>query len=123
MTAIARPRVFIVEDEFLIAMSIEDVVQELGYEVIGPVARFDDALRVAKTAEIDVAILDVSLDRGQLVFPVAEVLRTRSIPFAFLTAYGREILDSHFRDRRIIEKPFDGGVLARCLRELTNGVR
>jgi len=78
---------FVVEDEAMIAMLVEDMILDFGSEVVGPAAQMEEALRLAQEAEQDAAILDLKLG-GAVVFPVAEVLRNRTIPFIFATGYG-----------------------------------
>jgi CheY-like chemotaxis protein len=79
-------RVLIVEDEALIALLLEDMVQELGYEVAGTAHSLDAAMD-AEPASYDLAILDVSLS-GRDVYPFAVTLAARGTPFAFATGAG-----------------------------------
>ena len=81
-----KPRVLIVEDETMVSMLIEDMVCDLGAEVVGPAAKFEQAMALALEADFDLAVLDVNLD-GLVVYPVADVLRDRGIPFIFMTGY------------------------------------
>ena len=100
-----RKRVLIVEDEAMISMLIEDMVLDFGCEIVGPAARLDHALTLALQAEIDIGLLDINVD-GSVVFPVADVLRFRGIPFIFSTGYsGRDMQDGH-RGRPVLRKPF-----------------
>nr|WP_281375419.1 response regulator [Hansschlegelia beijingensis] len=78
----------IVEDEFLIAMHLQRLLEEHGWRVIGPVATVRAALRLLEEKLPDVALLDVNLGR-EMVTPVAEALRARSVPFAIASAYER----------------------------------
>ena len=79
-----RCRVLIVEDEAVIAMLVEDMVSDFGSEVVGPIAKITEALRLARDAELDAAILDINVG-GAVIFPVADALRTQGIPFVFAT--------------------------------------
>lgn len=106
-------RVLLVEDETAIAMMLEDMLAELGYRVIGPVARLDKALAMAQREAVDVALLDINLD-GSEVYPVAAALAARGIPFAFCTGYGKAGLRAPYDDHPILPKPFQ----RRTLREL-----
>ena len=81
---LARKRVLIVEDEFIIAMDIAHEVATRGGVVVGPLGTVDGALKAIKNADVDGAILDINL-RGTLAFPVAEALANRHIPFVFAT--------------------------------------
>ena len=80
-------RVLVVEDEMLIAVLIEEMLQGLGCHVVGPVSRLDAALRLAHEEPLDAAILDVRIRGGQ-VYPVAEELLPRNIPFVLASGYG-----------------------------------
>ena len=110
-------RVLVVEDEMMVSMLIEDMLAELGCEVIGPASRLDEAITLAKEAEIDCAVLDVNLG-GQPIFPLADLLRERGRPFAFATGYGDAGLREVDRGSPVLQKPFREGDLARVLSEL-----
>ena len=103
-------RILVVEDELMIRMLLEDMLGELGYTVTAEAARIDEALEAAKTADFDLAILDVNLD-GQPVLPVADVLVARGMPFVFATGYGERGLPESYRDRPTLKKPFQMDVL------------
>jgi CheY-like chemotaxis protein len=107
-------RALVVEDEMLVFMLIESVLADLGLEVLPPAGRLHHALEAARSAEMDVALLDVNL-AGEMVFPVAEILAQRAIPFIFLTGYGESILQEPFTDRPVIQKPFRDGALIRAI--------
>ncbi len=79
-----RLRALIVEDEMLVAMNLESMLEEFGYEVVGPYPTLAEASEADD--DVDVAVLDVNL-RGQLVFPLAQRLRDRRVPVVFCTAY------------------------------------
>jgi two-component SAPR family response regulator len=80
------PRILVVEDEFLIAMELNDTLRRAGYDVIGPVPDVDAALKLLKAERPDGAVLDVNL-AGQWVTPVAEVLRAMFVPFILASGY------------------------------------
>jgi DNA-binding response OmpR family regulator len=107
-------RVLLVEDEPLIGMLIEDIVVELGFEMVGPAARLDAALAAAREAALDLAILDISLADGQ-TFPVAAVLREREIPFLFVSGYGEKGLVAPFEGCIMVQKPFEERQLAEAI--------
>jgi DNA-binding response OmpR family regulator len=77
-------RVLVVEDEMMVSMLIEDMLSDLGCEVIGPASRLDEAIALANESELDCAVLDVNLG-GQPIFPLADLLREKGAPFAFAT--------------------------------------
>ncbi len=103
------PRVLLVEDEAVPAQQAEEWLRGLGCRVIGPVGDLAQALRLARAEPApDLALLDVQLENGEAVFPVAEVLRRRGVPFLFTTAYAG---DGELRSREdqavgVIHKPF-----------------
>jgi CheY-like chemotaxis protein len=112
-----RCRVLLVEDEAIIAILMEDLLDELGCEVVATAGQLDDAIDAARTGQFDLAFLDVNL-RGVPVYPVAEVLRARAIPFAFVTGYGSTGGDAAHPDAPILQKPFQSRDLADILRRL-----
>ena len=102
---LAGIRVLVVEDNMLIALYIEDVLQDLGCVVVGPVGKLDAAMRMANDEALEAAILDVNI-RGGHVYPVAERLRARGIPFALASGYGDWAILQEFRNQPRLTKPF-----------------
>lgn len=98
-------RVLVVEDEIMVALLLQDMITDLGHRVVGPVGRLGKALEMATSEAIDMAILDVNLD-GEEVYPVADALAARHIPFAFVTGYGRDGLREPYCASPILAKPF-----------------
>ena len=113
----STPRVLIVEDETLVAMLLEDMLADEGYEVAGSASNIPQALKLAseEPAAFDIAILDVNL-AGQPVFAVADALAQRGKPFAFATGYGQGGLPDAWRDRPTLQKPFSQADVARVLK-------
>ena len=114
-------RVLVVEDEMMVSMLIEDMLSELGCEVVGPASRLDEAMSLASEADLDCAVLDVNLG-GQPIFPLADLLRERGRPFAFATGYGDAGLRDVDKGSPVLQKPFREGDLARVLGELRAAV-
>jgi CheY-like chemotaxis protein len=110
-------RVLVVEDEMMVSMLIEDMLTDLGCTVVGPASRLDEAIDLAGDAAIDCAVLDVNLG-GQPIFPLADLLRERGLPFAFATGYGDAGLRDIDHGAPVLQKPFREGDLARVLGEL-----
>lgn len=110
-------RVLVVEDEPVIAMLMEDMLDEFACDVVATAGELDAATEVARTGRIDLAFLDVNL-RGVPVYPVADVLRTRGIPFAFVTGYGSAGAESAYADAPVLQKPFQTSDLAAILQRL-----
>lgn len=102
------PRVILVEDEPLVAMMMEDLLTDLGCEIAGSFGSLGAALAwlAIHEAPLDGAVLDVNLGGGETVFPLAEALRERGVPFVFATGYG--VLPSDgYPDTPLIHKPVD----------------
>ena len=108
-------RVLVVEDETMIALLVEDMLDELGCAVVGPAHALDVALDLARTEDgLDAAVLDVNL-AGQPVFPVADALRAKGVPAIFSTGYGEASLREADRGSPVLQKPFRAGDLAKAL--------
>ena len=112
--SIVRNRILVVEDEAIVAMLLEDMLAELGYEVVGPVTRLDRALELARDAAIGAAVLDLNLN-GEDTYPVADALRARAIPFIFATGYGVKEVAERFQGTPLTQKPFHRDDLERAL--------
>jgi len=108
-------RVLVVEDEALTAMGLQQVLEDAGYRVIGPVARVQDAIDMARGSPPDVAILDVNLF-GQPSFPVAELLDDMGVPFLFCTGYGSlNTTNDRLRQAPVLAKPVPPDRLLRTI--------
>lgn len=99
-------RVLVVEDESLVAMLLETILEDMGCTPVGPASNIDDGEAMARdTTGLDAALLDVNV-AGRQVFPVAEALRARGVPFVFSTGYGEGGLPDEWRGNPTIQKPF-----------------
>jgi CheY-like chemotaxis protein len=116
----ATPRLLVVEDEYLIRMLLEDMLADLGYEVAAAVGTLAEASAFATDGDFHAAILDVNVD-GREVFPVAEILLRRGLPFVFVTGYGERNLPAPFSDRPSLQKPFQAEQLKSTLAALLAG--
>jgi DNA-binding response OmpR family regulator len=105
-----RRRILVVEDDFLVAKLLADILESVGWQVVGPVAQLTTALDAAASEAFDAAVLDVNLG-GETAYPVAEVLDARQVPFVFVTACSREALPRLFCGRPHLGKPFAPGTL------------
>ena len=98
--------VFVVEDEALVALNLEDMLDELGCRIIGPAMRMDKAEQMIDGEfAADVAILDVNIG-GQKVFPLASKLIERGVPVVFATGYGQAGRPEDFHHLPILQKPY-----------------
>jgi len=107
-------RVIVVEDETLVAILLEDMLTDLGCEVLWTAHRVPRALDLVAQSTPDAAVLDVNI-AGDEVYPVAQALAERNIPFVFATGYGTRGLSDDWRGRPIVQKPFQVEHLSRCL--------
>jgi CheY-like chemotaxis protein len=107
-------RVLIVEDEYFLAQDIANHFDGLGAEVLGPAGTVADALRLLKSSGLDGAVLDINL-HGERVYPVADVLRQRRVPFVFASGYGGELEPAAYADVPRCIKPVDFCSLAKTL--------
>jgi len=121
-TEMGGRRILVVEDELLIAMAIEETIQASGGEIVGPVATLERALTLAREETFDAAILDVTI-RGGKVYPVAEVLLARGIPFVIASGYEDWVLPEALRDKARLMKPFTTAALEEQLRLLCGGAK
>ena len=112
------PRVLVVEDDALIALELEAGLSRLGWNVLGPAMSLSEALNlVGDGKSVNIAVLDVNLN-GRLVYPLAQLLQDRGVPFVFCTGY--DVVDPHgrFGDAPVMHKPIDIGQLDRHLSSL-----
>lgn len=112
-------RVLVVEDEAIVAMFIEDTLEELGHRAVAVAGRMDKAAELAGSVEADIAILDVNLN-GEQTYPLAEILSKRGIAFIFATGYGRGSLNERWRDAPMVQKPFQARDLAAAITTALN---
>lgn len=108
-------RVLVVEDEVLVAMDLEALLTEAGYEVLGPAPSVSCALRLLEAATPRAALLDLNL-AGRTSAPVADALRRLGVPFLVVTGYSDARLEApNLRDVPLIRKPYDPDQLLRRL--------
>lgn len=107
--------IFVVEDEVLIGMMLEDMLTDLGCKIVGPSINIDEALRTVQQPHIDIAILDLNLN-GISALPVADVLHARKTPIVFSTGYGvGDNLREPYNKFPTLSKPYDIADLKRVL--------
>ncbi len=98
-------RVLVVEDEALISMLIEDMLADIGCTCVDVAPSVEAAMEALTKADPDFAMLDINLN-GKRSFPVADLLKSREIPFVFLSGYGSRYLDDCCAGAQILRKPF-----------------
>jgi len=103
--ALEGVRVLVVEDEYFVAILIEEILESAGCIVMGPVPRLPEALDAVDHEDYDVAVLDVNL-AGERINPVADALCERNVPFLFVTGYGANALPAEYAERPRVCKPF-----------------
>jgi DNA-binding response OmpR family regulator len=113
-------RVLVVEDELAIAMMLEMALEDQQCTIVGPFGSLSEALSAARTEPVDVAVLDINL-AGEMVFPAAEALAERDVPFLLLSGYGDSRLPSDRRHWPVCAKPFRMDDLCARLARLVKG--
>jgi DNA-binding NtrC family response regulator len=108
-------RIMVVEDEVLLAMTSADLLTDSGYTVAGPVSSVKQGMRLIDREAIDGAILDINL-KGEMVFPLADALAERSIPFVYVTGYGK-LLRACNHGRPVLQKPYSSQQLLKIIAE------
>ena len=103
--ALAGVTVLVVEDEFYLADDLRRALLAQGATVAGPVGTVHHALALVDARLPDFAVLDVNV-KGEMIFPLAEALRERGVPFIFATGYDAAVLPAPYADVERWEKPF-----------------
>jgi CheY-like chemotaxis protein len=108
-------RLLVVEDDYFIAAELVDTLEQLGVKVVGPAGSVRDALELlGSIAEVDGAVLDINLGQ-EYVFPVADVLFARAVPFVFVTGYDAIAIPEAYASAFRCEKPVDSNSLVQKL--------
>jgi CheY-like chemotaxis protein len=113
-TAVSSLQILVVEDESMVAMMIEDMLEDLGHKVIATSGRMPDASKLVSVASADLAILDVNLN-GEETYPLADSLAARAIPFIFATGYGSSGIKAEWSGVPVLQKPFQSRELAEAI--------
>jgi DNA-binding response OmpR family regulator len=115
----ARLAILAAEDDALLAADLDETIRRCGHVCLGPAGSLSEVLQLFEANRVDAAILDVRLRHGEKVYPVADLLAGRGIPFAFVTAYGSGHVDPRYAHCRILPKPLLPTELELLLQELT----
>jgi CheY-like chemotaxis protein len=114
--------ILVVEDEWLVASMIEELLEDAGYQVLGPVGSVADALAIIDTQAVTAAVLDVNLGNEQS-FAIADRLEAIGVPFLLMTGYTSADLPLQYRSKTILEKPITAPALLSELHRKTAGCR
>lgn len=115
MSSFEGKRILVVEDEPLVAMLVEEMLLDLGCEVVGPAYSIEHGTSLAEAGDLDAAVLDVNLN-GELSHGIAKILRARGVPFAFATGYGSPPPMAEDTGAPILQKPYPADKLEAVLR-------
>ncbi len=107
----------VVEDEYLVATGLEITLQAAGYNVLEPIPSVAEALAVVADHPADLALLDVNV-AGHRVYPVADALAKRQVPFIFLTGCNEGDLPDRFAGTPLLVKPFSPEALLGAIRRV-----
>lgn len=107
-------RILVVEDEYMIADDMVLDFKLFGAEVVGPVPNVKAALACLEKDNIDGAVLDINL-QGEMVFPLADELRAKGVPFVFATGYQRRSIPAAYVEVTLCGKPLEAAKIARAL--------
>ena len=111
----AHIRILIVEDNPLLALAMRDMVEDMGYGVVGPLLNFRDGLDYAKISDVQFALLDFDLGNCKTAAPIAETLAARGVPFVFISGTDASVIRAAFVRAIVIAKPVAPRDLARVL--------
>ncbi|HWC63498.1 MAG TPA: response regulator [Rhizomicrobium sp.] len=115
-----RRRLLLVEDEPLVGVFMQNLLTDMGY-VVGEVCRtLPDSLAAAKAGGFDAAVLDMNLN-GVAVYPLADFLTERGVPFVFVTGYSGEVVEKRFAGAPLLQKPIEEREFSDVLRTLFPG--
>jgi CheY-like chemotaxis protein len=108
----------VVEDEYLIAADLAAWLEDCGIKVVGPAGSVKDALKLVATDgdRLDGGVLDINV-RDERVYPVADALASRGVPFIFATGYDEVSIPERYARVPRYEKPLDRHLLAKWLAE------
>lgn len=116
-------RILLVEDDYFIAYMMTEALQDAGAVVLGPVSSVKDALALlGREQHVDSALLDMNLG-GDPVFPVADALAGRGVPFLFATGYNESAVPPAWRHVMRCEKPVDAATVVRALHSCAGAVQ
>lgn len=117
--SINQVKILVVEDEPFIALELQDTLHDAGYSVVGPALTFQQAVSLFESLPFNIALLDINIGQGEMIFPIAEQIHRKQIPIAFVTGYGAHaILPAELRACPVVEKPVNPKELLKVVRKL-----
>jgi DNA-binding response OmpR family regulator len=120
-TAPEKLSILVVEDETMIAMFLDDMLTDIGCNVVGPAGAVGPAMALIEASGhmLDGALLDVNL-RGELAYPIADALTRRGIPFAFVTGYAASAIEVRYAAAPAMTKPFRFAALEAIIKDFAS---
>ena len=115
--SVPKQRILVVEDEVLLALTMAQVLEDGGFDVVGPVGSVEMALQLIASNGCDAAVLDINLTR-ETVEPVAYALKQLGVPFMTVTGYSRTQRPVVFAGSPTLSKPADAREVIAALRSL-----
>lgn len=116
---VVSPKVLVVEDEALIAMVLEDILDMLGFTVVGSATTLAEADGLADVGGFEIAVLDVNLGTDP-VYPLADRLISRGVGVIFATGSHPDTLPERYAGCPVMEKPYAFAAVERALGALRN---
>ena len=116
MEVLRGRRVLLVEDELFIAMHAEEILRDLGAEVVGPANSLPEAWSFVESESFDCAMLDRNLN-GEFSDELAQELKRRGVAVILATGYGPIATD---RDHFVVSKPYNENMIAAAFRSAMN---
>jgi DNA-binding response OmpR family regulator len=114
-------RVLLVEDNYLLASALQEAMEQMGAEVLGPYAHVAPALvGLDAAAQVDAGLLDINLGNEQS-FPIADALAQRGVPTVLLTGYDTAALPAPYRELPCLQKPVNLAAMLAALAGLGIG--
>jgi CheY-like chemotaxis protein len=110
-------RILLVEDSPVVAPFTADILAELGCKVVGPAPNMAAARTLVEQGEFDAALMDIHI-RGERVFPLCEILKTREVPFILTSGYADWTMPEKWKDRPRLLKPYKMQQVEDALRAL-----
>ena len=98
-------RILVIEDSPVVAPFTADVLDELGWAVVGPAPNMAAARELVEAGEFDAAMMDIHI-RGERVFPLCEMLEAMGVPFILTSGYADWQIPEKWLDRPRLQKPY-----------------